>query len=114
MTRWKAGDVAEGGAGEVGAPAFEEEVADEVAVEFGRDLGTQADDIEGVAEDELAGFVGVEEGARADEVAETEEAAGGGVPEGEGVVADEVGEGLLAPFLVGVENEFFVSGVGWE
>ena len=34
VTGRKAGDVAEGGSGEVGAPAIEEEVADEVAVEL--------------------------------------------------------------------------------
>jgi len=58
--------------------------------------------------------MGIEEGAGADEVAEAEEAAGDGVPKRDGIIANQIGEGLLAPFLVGVEDEFFVSGGGWD
>ena len=58
--------------------------------------------------------MGIEEGAGADEVAKAEETACGGIPEGEGVVTNQVGEGLLAPFLVGVEDEFFVGGGGGD
>ena len=98
MTGRKAGDVAEGGAGEVGAPVLKEEIADVVVIEFGGHFGGHADDIEGVAEDELAGYVGVEEGARADEIAEAEKTPCGGIPEGEGVVTYVIGEGFSPHF----------------
>jgi hypothetical protein len=112
MRRRQAPDVGEGRRRKIHVAAEEEEVGDRRIVQPVGDGRVAAEDSESVADEERVPPAGVVEGTNAEVVAGAEEELAAAVPDGEGEVAEEVVDALLAPETVGAEEEVSIGGGG--
>src|SRR5262249_5510435 len=111
MGRRQAPDVGKASRGRLLTDAEQQEIADGQVVQPVRDRRMKSDTIQGVAEDQAVREPRVVERLDPEMVAGTEQAALPPVPDGEGEVTEQILDALLAPNMVGVQEQFGVGGV---